>query len=125
MQSTLFVMAGGAIGAALRYHAGLVLSAGASERWPLATIAVNCAGALAMGLLAGWALSRGFAEGWRLFLGVGLLGGFTTFSAFSLVLWQMLDRGAYWPAIIYAALSVTGTVALVAIGIALSRGITA
>ena len=75
------------MGAALRYQLGRVLGAmvpGAA--WPWGTFAANLLGGFAMGLLAGW-LARGSTmpgEPIRLLLGVGLLGGFTTFSAFSL-----------------------------------------
>lgn len=125
MNSTLFVMSGGAIGAALRYHSGLAIAAVTSDRWPYATLTVNLIGALAMGLLTGWALSRGLVEGWRLFIGVGLLGGFTTFSAFSVETWQLIERGDTLPALGYTAASVVGTVLLVGLGIMLARGIAA
>jgi fluoride exporter len=122
MQSTLFVMLGGAVGAALRYHTGLILTSSVSDRWPLATLTVNLIGALAMGVLAGLLMNRVVDESWRLFLGVGLLGGFTTFSAFSLEMWQLLERGHTLSALAYAAMSLFGTVALVALGIGLTRG---
>ncbi len=125
MNSTIFVMSGGAIGAALRYHSGLAIAGATGDRWPYATLTVNLIGALAMGLLTGWALSRGLAEGWRLFIGVGLLGGFTTFSAFSIETWQLIERGDTLPALGYAAASVVGTVLLVGFGIMLTRGIAA
>ena len=95
LAASLQVALGGALGAVLRYQTG-----GAVARWlgpsaaaafPWATLAVNVTGSFAMGLLAGWLARHDGAEGWRLLLGVGLLGGFTTFSAFSLeavALWQ-------------------------------------
>lgn len=125
MHSTFLVMTGGAIGAAIRYHVGLGVTAAAGDRWPLATLAVNLAGALAMGLLAGWLMTRDSSEGWRLFIGVGLLGGFTTFSAFSLEMWRLVERGDIVPALLYAAASVIGTVVLVAAGIAVVRSVAA
>lgn len=121
MQSTLLVMAGGALGAAARFHAGAVLTATIGSRWPWGTLAVNAAGGLLIGLLAGWATVRGIAEPWRLLLGVGILGGFTTFSAFSLETWQMIERDAWLDAAGYVAASVCISVLLAGVGIALSR----
>lgn len=118
-------MIGGAIGAGLRYQVGQALASDFVSRWPMATLTVNLLGALAMGLIAGWAATRGVAEEWRLLVGVGVLGGFTTFSAFSLEMWQMLERGALFSALGYAILSVVGTVAMLAIGIMISRAIAA
>ncbi len=126
MTHTLIVMAGGALGAALRYHSAAALSASAwGSRWPLGTFAVNVAGAFAMGCLASWAMSRGLSESWRLFLGVGLLGGFTTFSAFSLDVWTLWSEGRVGTAAGYALLSVLVTVLALAAGAALTKGLTA
>jgi fluoride exporter len=125
MQATFFVMTGGAIGAALRYHCGLLAASLVGDRWPWGTFAVNAVGALAMGLLAGWAMTRGLAEPWRLFLGVGLLGGFTTFSAFSFETWRMLEQSAWGSALLYALASVVITVLMVAVGVILMRGLQA
>ncbi len=74
-----------------------------------------------MGLLAGWLAARGGSEQVRLFLGVGVLGGFTTFSAFSLELAVMLERGAFDMAFAYALLSVIGAVAGLFAGLWLAR----
>jgi fluoride exporter len=125
MHPTLLVMAGGALGAALRYHCGLISLSMLGERWPWATFAVNAVGALAMGALAGWTITRGLSEGWRLFLAVGLLGGFTTFSAFSFESWRMLQQGAVGSALSYMLVSVIGTTALVGLGMMLTRGLSA
>ena len=84
--ASLLVAGGGAAGSWLRFVTGRVwnLAIGpiAAGAFPWATLTVNIAGSLAMGLLAGW-LARHAAggESWRLLLGVGVLGGFTTFSA--------------------------------------------
>ena len=122
MQSTFLVMAGGAIGAAARYHGGIAVTAIAGAHWPWATFAVNVVGALLIGLVAGWAMTRGVSEPWRLFVMVGILGGFTTFSAFSLELWRMVEAGAVLSALGYALASVLVTLGAVAAGMALSRG---
>lgn len=123
MQSTFLVMIGGAIGAAARYHSGIAVTALAGERWPWGTLVVNVIGALLMGILAGFAIARGLAEPWRLFFGVGILGGFTTFSAFSLEVWRMIERDALWSALGYAAASVVVTILCVGIGVAATRAV--
>lgn len=120
MANLFLVMAGGALGAGARYLVGLSF---AGARYPWGTLAVNLAGALAMGLLAG-AVARGLAsEPARLLLGVGVLGGFTTFSAFSLELVTMAERGAALSAIGYALISVIGSVVALAAGLAAMRAI--
>jgi CrcB protein len=119
-------MAGGALGAAARWGVGRLLPASVlAGGWPSATLAVNLVGGLAMGLLAGWLSLRGGGHGQdlRLFLGVGLLGGFTTFSAFSLELMVMLERGRWGLALAYAGLSVVLAVAALALGLAIMRAL--
>lgn len=122
MQSAFLVMAGGAIGAVLRYWLGLFIRPGVAGGFPLATLSVNIAGGLAMGLLAGWLARGGGNEPLRLLLGVGVLGGFTTFSAFSLETVTLIERGESVVAMGYVAASVAGAVAALWIGLALARG---
>ncbi|MBX7539935.1 fluoride efflux transporter CrcB [Qipengyuania sphaerica] len=123
--ATLHVALGGGVGAVLRYQTGRAmtqwLGPQAVSTFPFATLAVNAFGSLLMGLLAGW-LVRSGGEGneqLRLLLGVGLLGGFTTFSAFSLEMVLMIQRGQYLFATLYAilsfALGLTGLMAGLAI----------
>jgi CrcB protein len=114
----LLVALGGALGACARYGAGRLIGAGA---WPSATLFVNVVGGLLMGLLAGWLAARGANEGARLFLGVGVLGGFTTFSAFSLEIILLLEKGAVTLAFAYALLSVILSVASLFAGLWLMR----
>lgn len=123
MNSILYVMSGGAIGAALRYGLSRALPV-SNGGWPWATFAVNTLGGLAMGVLAAW-LVRGdnAAEPLRLFLGVGVLGGFTTFSAFSLEMAQMVQRGQGMMAASYAAVSVILALGAVFAGMMLARTI--
>ena len=116
--ASLHVALGGAIGSVLRYQVGRGmthwLGAQAVTAFPWATLAVNVIGSLAMGVLAGWLARHGESgEQYRLLLGVGLLGGFTTFSAFSLEMAMLLQRGQSLQAFIYITASVLmGLVAL-------------
>ena len=125
MPDLLFVMSGGAIGAGARFGIGQLVAIGQLARgpaFPWATLTVNLTGALLMGLLTG-ALQRQNALGgsaW-LFLGVGVLGGFTTFSAFSLDAVTLMGRGAYGAALAYVATSVLGALALFAGGLVLTK----
>lgn len=114
MNALFPVMAGGAIGAGLRYVAGLWLVPRGG--FPVATFSVNLIGGFAMGLLAAAVLRGHAGETARLFIGVGLLGGFTTFSAFSLESFQMLERGQFGLAAGYVIASAVGSVAALAIG---------
>lgn len=118
------VAIGGAIGAVSRYHLGRAVThwvgPGASFPWP--TLTANVIGCLAMGLLAGW-LAR-YGEGalsLRLLLGVGLLGGFTTFSAFGLELMLLIERGSPGLAVTYAGISVAAGLGALYVGLVIMR----
>lgn len=105
LTASLYVAGGGALGSWLRFLVGRAFAPIASA-FPWATLTVNVAGSLAMGLLAGWLAHFGqHGEGSRLLLGVGLLGGFTTFSSFSLDFALLMERGALATALIYVAVS--------------------
>jgi fluoride exporter len=119
MNSIFPVMAGGAIGAGLRYMTGMALAGRGG--FPFATLTVNLIGGFAMGLLAAFVMRGAASEGVRLFVGVGILGGFTTFSAFSLESFQMIERGQMMMAAGYAVASVIGSIAALAIGFAVAR----
>ena len=126
LSASLFVAVGGALGAWLRYLTGLAWTRAigpvAASAFPWATLTVNLLGSLAMGLLIGWLARFGsHGEGWRLLLGVGLLGGFTTFSAFSLELALLIERGNLASAFLYAALSVCAGLAALFAGLGLMR----
>jgi CrcB protein len=117
MPNLLLVLLGGAAGAGLRYEAGRLALSRVGAGFPWATLGVNLAGGLAMGVLAGFMVGEGMTSrpAWLL-LGVGLLGGFTTFSAYSLDLFLMLQRGQVGPALAYGAGSAVGALALLALG---------
>ncbi|MDE0932533.1 MAG: fluoride efflux transporter CrcB [Novosphingopyxis baekryungensis] len=119
----LLVMAGGAIGAGLRYQLGRLALRLAGPDWPWGTFAANVLGGLAMGVLVGMLARIDAAEGVRLLLGVGLLGGFTTFSSFSLEVVTMIERGALIGAAGYALASVLLAVAALFGGLALVRNV--
>lgn len=121
MPHLLLVMLGGAIGAGLRHLVGAASLRLLGPGFPWGTLAVNLAGGLAMGLLAGWLVRAGGTEGTRLFVGVGILGGFTTFSAFSLEVGNMLQRGEIGIAAAYVTASVVGSVLLLFAGLWLMR----
>jgi CrcB protein len=120
MDRFLIVAAGGSLGAVARYGLGRLLPASA---WPWATLGVNAVGGLLMGLLAGWlAFNAGArAESLRLFASVGVLGGFTTFSAFSLETVAMIERRQLAMAGGYVAASVVLSIAALFIGLMVAR----
>ncbi|WP_375428067.1 fluoride efflux transporter FluC [uncultured Sphingomonas sp.] len=121
--SLLLVMAGGAIGSGARHLCGRAAVAIAGPGYPYATLFVNLLGGLLMGVLAGLLARGAIVEGWRAFAGVGLLGGFTTFSAFSLDAVQMAERGAMGMAAAYVLLSVLGSIVALVLGLQLARTI--
>ncbi|MEA3388375.1 fluoride efflux transporter CrcB [Sphingobium sp. CCH11-B1] len=128
MTNMFLVMGGGAVGAALRYQLGRFAGQIApGTAWPWGTFAANLIGGFAMGLLVGWLArgGQGAGEPMRLLLGVGVLGGFTTFSAFSLETMLMLQRGQSGLALAYVVASVVGAVGGVALGMALVRSVVA
>ncbi|WP_394998865.1 fluoride efflux transporter CrcB [Sphingomonas sp.] len=119
MLNPLLVFVGGGLGALLRYAAG---RAALLVGWapPLATLGVNIVGCFAMGLLAGWFAAKGGSESARLFLLTGVLGGFTTFSAFgldALTLWRTSPAHAA----AYVAASVIVSLLAVFLGFSLAR----
>ncbi len=124
MHPIILVGVGGAIGAVARYLTGVAVGQVWRDPFPLATLLVNIAGSLAMGLLIGW-LVRSLPPGQneiRLFVAVGILGGFTTFSSFSLDVIAMIDRGDVWQAAVYVLVSVIASVFALWLALALMRG---
>lgn len=124
MTRFLLVACGGAVGAMARYGLGLAFSRllpGASWPWP--TLSANVIGGLAMGLMAGLLSARpaDSQDFIRLFAVVGLLGGFTTFSTFSLETVVMLERREIVPALGYVLASVVLAIAAVFVGLMIAR----
>ncbi|MCW2396369.1 MULTISPECIES: fluoride efflux transporter CrcB [unclassified Sphingobium] len=128
MLNTVLVMIGGAIGAALRYQLGRASLGIMGPGYPWGTLAANVLGGLAMGLVAGWLAARyqgQQGEQIRLLVAVGVLGGFTTFSAFSLETMLMIERGEALNALGYVLLSVAASIGALALGLTLMRSATA
>lgn len=119
------VMIGGAIGAGARHLVGGAILARLGPGFPWGTLSINIVGSLLMGLLIGWLTRSGGTETVRLFIGVGLLGGFTTFSAFSLEFWTLFERGQSAQAFIYVVASVIGAIAACGIGLLVMRQVPA
>ena len=124
--ASAYVALGGAIGSVLRYQVGRAmthwLGPNVITAFPWATLTVNIVGSLAMGLLAGFLARYGQGgEQWRLFLGVGLLGGFTTFSAFSLELMLLIERHQAGQAFLYGAVSVLAGLSAMYLGLIVMR----
>lgn len=126
MHHLFLVMLGGAIGAGARHLVGRAALALWGPGFPVGTLAVNVIGGLAMGLLAGWLATRASGdEALRYLLGVGVLGGFTTFSAFSLETVLMIERGELTTALFYILASVVLSVGALFAGLQVSRMVAA
>ena len=124
MFSTMLLVAfGGALGAALRFLSGVaVLRLTGPAEFPVAIITVNVIGSFLMGVFVVVAAHRGLTH-LSPFVMTGILGGFTTFSAFSLETVTLMERGAFGAAAIYVALSVGLSVAALMAGLWLARGV--
>ncbi len=123
MTGWALIFLGGGLGALARHALGLAASRAFGPELPWGTLACNLLGGLAMGALVAVVLSGAGSEQLRLFAGVGLLGGFTTFSAFSLETAAMLQRGDLALAGGYALVSVVGSVGALFAGMALARSL--
>jgi CrcB protein len=118
----LIVFIGAGIGGAMRHGVNLAAAALLGSGFGYGTLTVNVVGSLAMGALAAFLAFQGeMAQPWRLFLATGVLGGFTTFSAFSLDAALLFERGQPGLAAIYVLASVIGSIAALFAGLALVR----
>jgi len=126
MTNLLLVALGGALGASLRYLSGIVMLRWLGPAFPWGTLVVNVIGSFAMGLLIAWLSKRtgGASNELRLFLATGLLGGFTTFSAFSLDFANLWQRGDTLTAFTYVAASVVISLLAIFAGLMLVRNFT-
>ena len=126
MIQTLFQVAlGGALGAAARYLAGVaILRAAGPHEFPLGVIAVNILGSFLMGALVVFLGQKGLTH-WNALLATGVLGGFTTFSSFSLETWRLMTEGRYDLAGLYVGLSVVVSILALIAGVALMRAVLA
>jgi CrcB protein len=123
MLNYILVGLGGGAGAIARYVLGSQMTRTFGTGWPYGTFAANLVGGLCMGLLAGVLAHRGGPdqERWRLLLGVGVLGGFTTFSAFSLETALMIERRQLVTAALYGAASVGLAILALFAGLLIAR----
>jgi len=118
----LIVFFGGGLGAALRHGANITLARLLGTAFPYGTLTINVLGSLVMGLIAEFfALKSGLPQHWRLFLTTGILGGFTTFSAFSLEAALLYERGEVAGAAIYVVASVALAIGALFAGMAVVR----
>ena len=124
MSSLLYVALGGAMGASARHLLGGVIMRAAGPGFPYGTLCANVLGSFLMGVLVAWLAARSVGDSaWRLFIGVGLLGGFTTFSSFSLDAILMLEKKAYGLFAAYVGGSVILSLLGLMLGLMLARKI--
>jgi len=119
----LWLFVGGGLGAVARFALGSWVLARASEGFPWGTLAVNWVGCLAIGVAASLFAALPHGPGLRLFLVTGVLGGFTTFSAFGLETFELLADGEGGRAALYVVGSLAGGLLAVALGVGLGRGL--
>ena len=118
----LIVFLGGGLGAALRHGVNLASARLLGTAFPYHTLIINVTGSLVMGLIAAhFALKGGASQSWRLFLTTGILGGYTTFSAFSLDSMLLYERGETALAALYVLASVALAIGGLFAGLALVR----
>jgi CrcB protein len=118
----LLVFFGGGLGATLRHVVNMACARAFGTAFPWGTFIINITGSTVMGLIAGYLTFKGGAtQHWRLFLMTGILGGYTTFSAFSLDAALLTERGEWGMALAYVAGSVAISIAGLFAGLALVR----
>ncbi len=121
----LIVFLGGGIGAALRHGINLGSARALGTAFPYSTLTINITGSFIMGLVAAYFAFKGDAsQHWRLFFTTGILGGYTTFSAFSLDAALLYERGEVGAAALYVVASVALSIAGLFAGFAIVRSLT-
>lgn len=122
MNAYFLIFLGGGLGAVCRHAVGVAVTRLAGIAFPYGTMAVNILGSFAMGLLIAWLARRSGGDApLRLLLATGFLGGFTTFSAFSLDVATLYERGALTAAAAYVIASVVVSIAALFSGLWLMR----
>jgi len=124
MYALFLVIAGGGIGAGLRHGVNLGTARWLGTEFPWGTLTVNVVGSFLIGVFAAWFAFRGDSyttQSLRLFLTTGILGGFTTFSAFSLDFALLFERGDAMLAAVYVVASVALSLAAIFAGLWLVR----
>ena len=122
MNAYLLVFSGGGLGALCRFAATSIIGHSFGTKFPWGTMVVNIAGSLAMGLVIAWLARRSAGDGdLRLLIATGFLGGFTTFSAFSLDAVSLYERGAISAAAGYIAASVAVSILALFAGLFVGR----
>ena len=120
--SYLLVFFGGGLGATIRHIVNMISARFLGTAFPYHTLIINVTGSVVMGLIAGYLAFKGEAsQPWRLFLMTGILGGYTTFSAFSLDTALLYERGEIGLALVYVLGSVVLSIAGLFAGLALIR----
>ena len=133
MSTALLVFLGGGVGAVARYGVVRMAETSFGANFPYGVLAANALGSFLMGVLVGWLAARGDGlgafldleghEAMKAALATGLLGGFTTFSAFSLDAVRLWEQGEAMAAFAYVALSVTIAIAALVAGLMLARSV--
>ncbi|GAB6841149.1 CrcB protein [Methylorubrum rhodinum] len=118
--NTLLVFLGAGLGGVLRHGVNLAaLRLGSSFPW--GTLGINVLGSVLMGAVTGWFALRGGSPQARLFFATGVLGGFTTFSTFSLEAFTLIERGDWAAALFYVLVSVLAGIAGLALALTAMR----
>ena len=124
MRAVLLVFLGGGVGSAIRHAVNVAFARWFGTGFPFHTLFENISGSIVMGLLATYfTLRTGSSQSLRLFLTTGVLGGYTTFSAFSLDAMLLWERGQYGAALAYIGVSVGAAIAGLALGATLLRAL--
>lgn len=122
MYNILGIMIGGAFGALVRYELGIWISNRWNQGFPLHTFIINITGAFLLGFLSILFIERfNLSPVWRLGIGVGFLGAYTTFSTFSYEILSLIENGSYTIAGLYVLSSVSFGVLFAALGVCLAR----
>jgi len=120
----LLVFLGGGLGATVRHAVNMICARAFGTHFPFGTFVINISGSIVMGLIAGYLAFKGeAAQSWRLFVMTGVLGGYTTFSAFSLDAALLYERGEIGLAVTYVVGSVVLAIAGLFAGLALVRSL--